>query len=83
MAAILKSKMLVSVNNIVRLYIFMTICILQFPCTFCYIDFSSFFLKMPKKACKYHKLQSSAKNVPQIRFMGIFNILFAMPFCFK
>ena len=83
MAAILKSKMVVSGNNIVRLYIFMTICIWQFPCTFCYIDLSSFFLKMAKKAWKYHKLQSSANNFPQIRFMGIFNMLFVIPFCIK
>ena len=61
----------------------MTICIWQFPCTFCCIDFSSFFLKMSKKACKYHKLQSSAKKFPQIRFMGIFNMLFVIPFCIK
>ena len=82
MAAILKSKMVVSGNNIVRLYIFMTICIWQFPCNFFYIIYlSSFFLKVAKNACKYHKLQSPAKSFPQIRFMGIFNMLFVIPFC--
>ena len=81
MAAILKSKMVVSGNNIVRLYIFMTICIWQFPCNLCYIYLSSFFLKVAKNACKYHKLQSPAKFFPQIRFMGIFNMLFVIPFC--
>ncbi len=82
MAAILKSKMVVSGNNIVRLYIFMTICIWQFPCNFFYIIYlSSFFLKVAKNACKYHKLQSPANIFPQIRFMGIFNMLFVIPFC--
>ena len=48
MAAILKSKMVVSGNDIVRFFNFMTICIRQFPCCLCYIELSSLYLKVAK-----------------------------------
>ena len=48
MAAILKSKMVVSGNDIVRFY-FMTICFRQFPCSLCYIELSSLYLKVAKR----------------------------------
>ena len=50
MAAILKSKMVVSGNDIVRFFFyFMTICIRQFPCSLCYIELSSLYLKVAKR----------------------------------
>ena len=54
MAAILKSKM-VSVGMILEDAIFfITMCIIQFPCIFVYVDLSSLYLKEAKKAWKYH-----------------------------
>ena len=62
MAAILKSKMVVSGNDIVRFFYFMTICIRQFPCSLCYIELSSLYLKVAKRQENNINFNISLKN---------------------
>ena len=52
MAAILKSKMVVSGDDNCKIIFFITMCIRQFQCNFCYVGLSSFYLKVAKKTSK-------------------------------
>ena len=61
----------------------MTVCIRQFSSNLFYVGLSSLYLKLAKNAWKHHKLKSSVNIFPQIRFMGIFNMSFMIPFCIK
>ena len=50
MAAILKSKMVVSGNDYCMIIFFITMFIIQFPSTFFYVGLSSLYLKVAKNA---------------------------------